>query len=266
MQDRYFGDIGDFAKYGLLRGLLGPRGESALGLGIVWYLVPDESHTNDGRHTAYLKPTRGDTHALRDCDEELYDRLAGAVATGRRSVTLAREGILPADTAFYETPLTFAGIPQARREASRDAWLGGALQAMRAAQVAFVDPDNGLQVKAGRHSIKGPKYAFYTELRALWDSTKTLIVYQHVSRAGSASDQLQERFQQLRDHLETTAMWALHFRRVSPRFFFVVPQPAHALVLKRRTQEFLSGHWAAHFDCHWSSLEQAQGERSRSRI
>lgn len=54
MQNRYTGDIGDFAKYGLLRAL----GEGNK-LGIVWYLYPDESHNEDGKHTAYLtKPEK----------------------------------------------------------------------------------------------------------------------------------------------------------------------------------------------------------------
>lgn len=39
MQDRYVGDIGDFGKYGLLRALCAHD----LSLGVVWYLVPDES-------------------------------------------------------------------------------------------------------------------------------------------------------------------------------------------------------------------------------
>lgn len=49
MQNRYTGDIGDFAKYGLLRAL--SRGRQ---LGVAWYLYPDEAHTADGKHIQYL--------------------------------------------------------------------------------------------------------------------------------------------------------------------------------------------------------------------
>ena len=55
MQDRYVGDIGDFAKYGLLRAL-GRRRR----LGVAWYrrTEPDPPNANDGRHTDYgLNPT-----------------------------------------------------------------------------------------------------------------------------------------------------------------------------------------------------------------
>ena len=55
VQDRYFGDIGDFAKLGLLRGIV--ANDPALCLCVLWYLVPDESLTNDGRHITYLEPS-----------------------------------------------------------------------------------------------------------------------------------------------------------------------------------------------------------------
>ena len=59
MRDRYVGDIGDFAKYGLLRAI--GKGKR---LGVAWYLCvgneaprvdSEEVSTGDGRHTAYLK-------------------------------------------------------------------------------------------------------------------------------------------------------------------------------------------------------------------
>jgi hypothetical protein len=50
MQDRYFGDVGDLGKYGLLRALSGLNEEPQLRLGVVWYLFPDESHNTDGKH------------------------------------------------------------------------------------------------------------------------------------------------------------------------------------------------------------------------
>lgn len=49
MQNRYVGDIGDFAKYGLLRVI-----QAIKHLGVAWYLHPDEGPNGDGRHTEYL--------------------------------------------------------------------------------------------------------------------------------------------------------------------------------------------------------------------
>ena len=49
MQDRYVGDIGDFAKYGLLRAIRNGRR-----LGVAWYLHPDQGPEGDGGHIQYL--------------------------------------------------------------------------------------------------------------------------------------------------------------------------------------------------------------------
>lgn len=49
MQNRYVGDIGDFAKYSFLNALsVGKK------VGIAWYLYPDECHNADGKHITYL--------------------------------------------------------------------------------------------------------------------------------------------------------------------------------------------------------------------
>ena len=59
MQNRYIGDIGDFAKYGLIRAITGIQK-----IGIAWYLYPDESHNKGGRRIGYLdKP---DEHRWRE--------------------------------------------------------------------------------------------------------------------------------------------------------------------------------------------------------
>ena len=43
MKNQYFGDIGDYGKYGLLRFL----GERGLSIAVNWYLTPDDV-SNDG--------------------------------------------------------------------------------------------------------------------------------------------------------------------------------------------------------------------------
>ena len=47
MQNRYTGDIGDFSKLGLLRAL----SNAGLSIGLNWYLTPNETHNEDGKHT-----------------------------------------------------------------------------------------------------------------------------------------------------------------------------------------------------------------------
>ena len=105
VQDRYFGDIGDFAKFGLLRGVV--ANDPAFRLGVLWYLVPDESHTNDGRHVAYLESSPKNKKRYRSCDPVLYDKLGDLVRAGKRTVSsIVESGLLPSQTVYHDQPLT----------------------------------------------------------------------------------------------------------------------------------------------------------------
>lgn len=113
MQNRYVGDIGDFGKYHLLKSLcMGDNNEHGLSLGVVWYLVPDENHNDDGKHIRYLEQTNSNLTRFRKGDPALYDSLSKIIKAGRRNVSLIRESkVLPENTVFYEEPLSFEGMP-----------------------------------------------------------------------------------------------------------------------------------------------------------
>jgi hypothetical protein len=145
MQHRYVGDVGDFGKFGLLRALCGESDASPLKLGVVWYLVPDESHNEDGKHTRYLDRLP----RFRNCDPELYDGLRqlllddrGGIISGRRHLaTVEGSGLLPAGTLFFNEPLRYnAGIHFRDRTAMRSEWLARALRATVNADVVFRRP------------------------------------------------------------------------------------------------------------------------------
>ena len=80
MQNRYVGDVGDFAKHGLLRflsGMTDPDEGKQLKLGVVWYLHHDEKHppadnvkiSGDGDHIEYITRIPGDDKSnFRNCD------------------------------------------------------------------------------------------------------------------------------------------------------------------------------------------------------
>ena len=121
MQNRYTADIGDFGKYGLLRALCSPVDDgSKLRLGVVWYLVPDESHNADGKFIRYLAPSQKNDRRFKRCDPELYDALADIICKKDRNVSSIRKcSILPHGTVFYEEPLTFEGTPANSPKACR---------------------------------------------------------------------------------------------------------------------------------------------------
>ena len=143
MQNQYVGDIGDFGKYGMLRALF-PEAK----LGVVWYLVPNETHNNDGKHVVYL-----DKADYRKCDAVLAGKLKILIRDGCRSVEKIEQlGLFNSHTVFYNRQLTYDGITangksdREKRLQNRQEWLNAAFEATRNCEVIFLDPDNGLQI------------------------------------------------------------------------------------------------------------------------
>jgi hypothetical protein len=143
MQNMYVGDIGDYGKYGLLRAIM----PSVSRLGIVWYLVPDENHLNDGRHTDYLSKLK-----YIDCDQELFSVLKDIVFSGNRSISkIEQSSIFPTQTTFYSGYLSYDGlkantpIGRQHRDFRRKIWLNNALETVSDCDAVFLDPDNGIE-------------------------------------------------------------------------------------------------------------------------
>lgn len=249
LQDRYFGDIGDFAKFGLLRGIVG--NDPALPLAVLWYLVPDESHTNDGRHIGYLEPSPKNFNRFRTCDPALYDKLGVLVLEGKRAVsTVAENALLPSQTLYHDRPLSYRNVTRGNRKAYREQWLATAHQVADPAALVFLDPDNGLEVGADRHDGDGPKYTFYDDLIPLGLAGKTIVVYQHANRDGSFPQQIQRRLSALQRILGRPAerFLALRWHRISPRAFIFALGSGHNEIIEEHLRGLLAGPWGAHFE------------------
>ena len=262
MQDRYVGDVGDFGKYGLLRHLTGQRkapstSDMPMRLGVVWYLYPDESN-GDGKFTRYLADSPKNQTEFRVCDPDLYDAMRHLVETGNRSVAaVQRNRILPENTLYYETSLSFPRqMPRSDREAARASWFEGALGATADADVIFVDPDNSLSDPANGISASidplrktGPKYVFVADFRAFYQRGQSLIVYHHLGRRGTALEQTFRVAESLKASLDLPELpQSLLYRRGSSRAYFIVPQERHRLILERRVSNLLTSPWNSHFE------------------
>ena len=190
MQNCYVCDIGDFGKYGLLKSLClsGEDDKSPeLSLGVVWYLVPNESNKNDGMHTKYLNQSP-ENKKFRNCDPKLYDGLADIFFHKERNILQIQESnILPQNTSFYDKTLTFTNIssngPKGRdkRLAIRRKWVQEAFDETANCDLVFFDPDTGLEIKSIKsHEKYGPKYTFFEELTPYLQRNQSLIIYQHI--------------------------------------------------------------------------------------
>jgi hypothetical protein len=250
MQDRYTGDVGDFAKYGLLRQLLKPSvsGEE-LRLAVIWYLVDDEASNSDGKHVSYLRDDR-----IRCCDPVLYDTLKLLVHSNNRSIAgLEASGLLPPDrTVFFSDRLP--PINRLRRGdtsvlEARQHWFLRALEASQRADLVFLDPDNGLEVaSAPLSSGRGSKYVYLEEVGAITEREQSLLIYHHHNRSAPSEVQTARALDRLRSAApRCSTVMAITFRRGSVRSFFLLPARCHLDTLSAHMKNLQRGPWRSYF-------------------
>lgn len=215
MQNAYVGDIGDFAKYGLLRAICGDRR-----LGVAWYLHPSPEqttgqHTGDGRHTKYLS----DRNNWRDLDPQLFDTLRGLVRGGHRNVRRIEDSGLLGDARFAGEPLDIRRVPIARRAAWRDRWFQAVKSRLTGCNLIFADPDNGLypdeRFKPTQHV--SAKRIPITEVAQLADGRPTVIYHHNTRFRGGHHEEIRYWMERL-----PGCQWAWYWRRWSNRTFFVL--------------------------------------------
>ena len=255
MQDRYAGDVGDFGKYGLLNWLCAEdgNGQPALTLGVLWYRFTgaEPNAPNDGRHVSYLEAPR--CREFRPCAPGLWERMREVVRGERSIAAVEASGALPEGAACYAEPLRFERREsRADREAKRRNWLEAGSRAVDGTDLVFLDPDNGFEpLRVKPHYLRGPKYVFYGDLEPHVAAGRSLVVYHHLARNQSHEDQigwrlgvLRARFGGVRD------IFAVRYRRGTPRSYFVLPAPERAALLKDRARSLLASEWGRreHFD------------------
>jgi hypothetical protein len=246
VQDRYVGDVGDFAKYALLRSITRKGG---LRLGVNWCLFCNESHNSDGRHTSYLQKPE-----FRSLDPELHDGLATIVNSGDRSLRrISGANFFPAETIFFDSPvMPIRQVEAGRsgRRAHRAKWISSALAATVKCDVVFFDPDNGFETPSVPiQNSKAGKYIFLEELTSFWGRGQSLIVYHHLNRRASVKEQTRVLQKRLGASFRNAAfVKCLLFRRGSCRHFWILGQARHAAKLKLGIETIIRSGWSGYFE------------------
>jgi hypothetical protein len=249
MQDRYVGDVGDFAKYALLRRLAGTSVERPIRLGVVWCLYPDEKHNSDGKHIGYLRRPE-----FSDLDDELLAALRLIVESGRRSISaVSTAKILPRRTIFCPGLASLPELASSNRERRlihRHRWLETCFQLTASSELVFFDPDNGIEVASiPKHHRSAGKYIYWDELVPFWTRGQALLIYHHLNRTKPARAQVAQLRAHLHSRLAGAAVKPLIFRRGSCRVFWLVcPHTVSGNEIDRRASTFLHGGWATHFE------------------
>jgi hypothetical protein len=243
MQNRYVADVGDYGKYALLRELSRTDNGYSICMGVVWCLFPDETFNNDGKHITYLRNPE-----FAELDTRLFDALKALVDEGRRHVSaIAESGCLPSSTVFYSEPITY-GESAAERVRYREAWVRACLKSIQGCELVFFDPDNGLETRSvPKHHPKAGKYIYWDEISEFWNRGKTLLIYHHLNRTASSSDQVQTLSRRFKTALPGAEVVPLVFRRGSSRVFWLIHRADKlGRELEERTVNFVT-RWSRHF-------------------
>lgn len=211
MKNKYFGDINDYRKYGLIR-LLSDHGR--FGTGICWMLTADDLR-KDGLRTAYLEERYW--QKWRRFDAELFDALYQAVMVdGQRDVSVAQSASILPRMRFHSEMLTDGGDTRSR-------FFQDALKTFRGVELVFFDPDNGIEVPSTPYGRRGSaKYIYWREMETAFKKGHTLLIYQHfprVERTGFIKEQAAK--------LKKLGSREIHTYRTSHVVFFLIPQRRH---------------------------------------
>jgi len=249
MQNRYFGDIGDFGKYGMLRSV----NKTGLRLGVNWYLFPDESHNDDGKHKGYLK---NDKHNVSICDNELYlylKNITDNVFNEQLSVKLIENNNLLSGVKFYNNILDIEFLQDwKKRQEDRQNWFLRSLSELADCDVVFCDPDNGFEVASVGHTAKkAGKYIFFDEAKALYDSGKSLIIYHHGPlwfKNGQVEEYVQAMLSSIENKVSKEAtIVCLQWQTTAKRFCFWIIKKDHKEQLIKSINEITLSEWGNHF-------------------
>ena len=256
MQDRYVGDIGDFANNGLLRWLTGmtaPDNDGKLSLGVVQYAHFNEP--SNGGHIGYLSLTPENVLEFQKCDTELYRVLKDLVFQDKRAIGKAQQmfeqrGILPPNTLYYDKELPhFSGKNPAQRKAIRNDWLKSAFNATREAKIVFFNPDNGIAKDSeiarpiSPTSKIGTRYVFMNDLKCFAKNGNNLVIYHHLGQGHQNHDQRISYFaKRLQCNLQLP-VWCFSYTAWASRAYFIALQPKDKLIIEKRLCSFLQSDW-----------------------
>jgi len=215
VKNQYFGDVNDYRKYGLLRALCG---DADLSLSVAWMLTPDDGSTDGGLRTYLRCPNQWRRH-----DPALYDWLASAMGDGAaRSVDLLEKSAL-FPRARYNSEI----VPDDRL--ARGVWASHLVSSAEGTDLVFLDPDNGLEIPSKPVGSKdSSKYAFWSEVEALWSAGSSLLIYQHFRRENRA-EFAQRMMKQLSDRTGAPLVEAFRTPHV---LFLLAGQERHREVLE----------------------------------
>jgi L-rhamnose mutarotase len=214
MKNQYVGDIGDFAKYYLLRQLAGcelEKGKKTI-IGVNWYL----NNGGDGCLTDYLDNPNG---VEANTDKDLFAALGFLVKREIRKVQSIKELNLIPGAIYFDEPV------KKDNDDERKGWFGRGLEKLKGADILFFDPDNGMKSEKAKTF---EKYVLYEEVKRVWAEkdfeNTSLILYQHQNRRTNMLSKIKDKLKEC--GINEDCIYVLQQEK---RFFIIIQRERHKI-------------------------------------
>lgn len=228
VKHQYVGDINDYRKYALLRGLsAGGRNR----IGVCWMLTPSDGRS-DGNRLAYLTQSE----RYRAFDPMLFDVLAQTASQPdqRRLDSIEQSGTIPG--ASYMDEMLVDDV------AGRRDFMLRCADRFRDMDVVFFDPDNGLETSLRKGRKNSSKFLYLDEVEAFFAAGQSLLIYQHFPRVERTAF-IASCLDRLRDVAPGAAIWTFSTAHV---VFLLLVHPESPARLAIAAME-ICGRWDPSF-------------------
>ena len=245
MKNQYFGDIGDYGKYGLLR-YLADRG---LSIAVNWYLTPNDE-SNDGNIRGYLSKEKD-----RRYDPELYDVLREMCARHKKDVGhFAARGMIPGAIYYdrFVEPRPDSLLSFAEKREVRACWHRNALAACTGAELVFMDPDNGLRPGVPSARKDAAKFVYALEVCDYYDRGQDMVYYCHKGRRTDA--QWERAKHVMLEYRPDAVLMGLTYHRGTQRSYIFMVHPAREAIYQKLLKGFLETAWKDCFTDEFSNI------------
>lgn len=253
MKNQYFGDVGDYGKYGMLRYFA----KNNIKIAVNWYLTPDDG-SNDGRHITYLEK-----NSMARYDPELFATLKQMVFDEKRNVMAFESLDMIPNAVYYNRLLNDEGVSRIEKRAFREKWHKDALSACRGAELVFLDPDNGACEKEPKSTKDSMKYCYADEIADYFYAGQNVVYY--CSKGRRTFEQWEETKALMQRRIPESRIAVITFHKGTQRSYIFVLHREYFRKYAELIKSFLRC-WYNIFTEEWGKVGKLDGEKTGERF
>ena len=233
MKNQYFGDIGDYGKYGLLRFLA----EHEVTIAVNWYLTKNDQ-SNDGNIRGYLTKEKN-----RIYDPDLFDVLKRMCTQNEKDVCIFASLGMISGVGYYDKTVepVLSTLAVSEKRAARKQWHQEALAVCDGFDLVFLDPDNGLRSGIPTAKKDANKFVYSSEVADYYERGQDVVYYCHKGRRTDAQWEKAKFIMQ--ERCPNAVLMGITYHRGTQRSYIFVVHPEHEKMYRNLVKCFLGTAW-----------------------